>query len=461
MTQRGWSAPNRILGSGWARSSDRVPARRLTARLRDIGPLLALMLAGFLAVMTIALALMLILHREGVEQERSLAESHTRLAANAVVAPLITRELMDGDPAALAALDEAVRRHVLVGPIKRVKLWAPDGRIVYSDEPRLIGMHFDLEPDELDTLATGEPTSQLSDLDQPENRFERAKEALVEVYTPVRAPSGDPLLFEAYQDAKSVGSDSGTLFVTVLPALGGGLLLLGLANLVTAWWFARYVRRRDRQRAALLAQALDASNTERRRIAADLHDGVVQDLTAATLSLGTTTRQHAGEMSDGTVAMLTEVEDTMREGIISLRTVLMNVYPADLDQREFQAAIADLVELAARRGIQAELDLEPGFRAPTATSRLLLRVAQEALQNATTHAGAGLVLVSVGDDGKCYWLEVRDDGIGFDTAGDVPLGHFGLRVVRDLVTDAGGTVAMRSSPGRGAILRVDLPRGGS
>jgi signal transduction histidine kinase len=119
------------------------------------------------------------------------------------------------------------------------------------------------------------------------------------------------------------------------------------------------------------------------------------------------------------------------------------------------------VRLAARRGVHAELDLEPGFRAPTTTSRLLLRVAQEALQNATTHAGAGLVLVSVGDDGRCYWLEVRDDGMGFDTAGDVPLGHFGLRVVRDLVTDAGGTVTMRSSPGRGAILRVDLPRGGS
>jgi signal transduction histidine kinase len=422
---------------------------------------LALTLAGFLAVMAIAVALMLILHREGVEHERRLAESHTRLAADAVIAPLINRELMNGDPAALAALDEAVRRLVLVGPIKRVKLWAPDGSIVYSDEPRLIGMRFALEPDELETLATGEPTSELTDLGRPENRFERGDEALVEVYTRVRAPSGDRLLFEAYQDADSVGADSGTLFVTVLPALGGGLLLLALASLAEAWWFARYVRRRDRQRAAMLAQTLDASNIERRRIAADLHDGVVQDLTAATLSLGTTTRQHAGEMSGRTVATLTEIEDTMRRGIISLRTVLMNVYPADLDPQGFHAAIGDLVRLAARRGVHAELDLEPGFRAPTTTSRLLLRVAQEALQNATTHAGAGLVLVSVGDDGRCYWLEVRDDGMGFDTAGDVPLGHFGLRVVRDLVTDAGGTVTMRSSPGRGAILRVDLPRGGT
>ena len=461
MTQQGWSASHRITEIGGARNPDGMSARRLISRARDAAPLLALTLAGLLVVLVIAVASMVILHREGVERERDMAESHTRLAGSAVVAPLITPELMSGDPAAVAALDAAVRRLVLTGPIERVKVWAPDGRIVYSDEPRLIGRHFALEPDEREIFASGEPTSGLTDLKQPENQFERGDDPLVEVYTLLRAPSGHRLLFEAYQDANSVAVDTGTLFLTVLPALGVGVLLLALANVAASVWFTRYVRQRDRQRAALLAQALDASNTERRRIAADLHDGVVQDLTAATLLLGSETRRPASGMTDRTVSTLTEVEETMRRGLTSLRAVLTNVYPTVPDAQGFRAAIGELVELAARRGIHAELDLEPGFRAPAPTSHLLLRVAQEALQNATTHAGAGLVLVSVGDDGRCYWLEVRDDGMGFDTAGDAPVGHYGLRVVRDFVEDAGGTVTIRSNPGRGSILRVDLPRGGT
>ena len=436
--------------------------RRLTSPLRVAGPLLALAIAGFVAVIVIAVALMPILHDAAVEHERDEAEEQAKLVGNAVVAPLISPELMRGEPAALAALDEAMRRHVLVGPIKRVKLWTPDGRIVYSDEPRMIGKRFALADDEKAILATGKPTSELSELSRPENRFEREEDELLEVYTRVRGPNGAPMLFETYQDFESVAADGRSLFLTLMPAFGGGLLLLGLANFAAGWWFARYDRRRDRQRAALLANALDASNTERRRIAADLHDGVVQDLTAAMLSLGNATRPlQAGTISAGTIATLHVVEETMRLGLVSLRNLLMDVYPADVDGQGFQSAIGDLVERAARRGIQAELDLEPGFRAPAATSRLLLRVAQEALRNAANHAVAGLVLVSVGDDGKCYWLEVRDDGMGFDPAGAAPDGHFGLRVIRDLVTDAGGSLAMRSRPNQGSILRVDLPRGGT
>ena len=62
--------------------------------------------------------------------------------------PALSDGVITGDPEALATLDSAVRDHVLGGSIVRVKIWTPDGRIVYSDEPRLVGERFDLGEDE-------------------------------------------------------------------------------------------------------------------------------------------------------------------------------------------------------------------------------------------------------------------------------------------------------------------------
>ncbi len=65
---------------------------------------------------------------------------------------------MAGRPAALAELDRTVQERVLSEDIVRVKIWTPDGRIVYSDEPRLIGRRFTLGADEREALSAGSPT---------------------------------------------------------------------------------------------------------------------------------------------------------------------------------------------------------------------------------------------------------------------------------------------------------------
>lgn len=90
---------------------------------------------------------------------------------------------------------------LLVDDVQRVKIWNSEGRIVYSDETRLIGETFELDADELDVLGDGGSAAEISDLSRPENRFEGGSGGLLEVYTQVWSPEGEPLLFEVYYSA--------------------------------------------------------------------------------------------------------------------------------------------------------------------------------------------------------------------------------------------------------------------
>src|SRR4051794_10670928 len=327
-------------------------------------PLLVLTLAGFAVVGIIGFVLVLYLHDAGLDHERREAEEAAQLSGNAIVAPLITPALIDGDKAALGRLDAAVHRHLLHGSVVRIKLWTADGRVAYSDEPRLIGRRFPLEGEERDVLRHGGVISDLSELDRPENRFERDQDRLLQVYTRVLATDGRPMLFEAYQRFESIAADSADLWRTTLPPLLAGLLLLQLVNFFLARWFGDQIRGRERQRGALLARALNASDAERRRIAGELHDGVVQDLTGAVMAVEGATRSlaagAAGAAGDGTRARLEGASESMRSSVDALRTLLIDFYPADLEARGLEAVLEDLVALARTRGVTAELDVASG-----------------------------------------------------------------------------------------------------
>jgi two-component system NarL family sensor kinase len=97
---------------------------------------------------------------------------------------------------------------------------------------------------------------------------------------------------------------------------------------------------------------------------------------------------------------------------------------------------------------------------PVPVAALLYRAAQEALRNVLAHAQARSVSVRVATTDDMAVLDVEDDGVGFDTevgAARFEGGHIGLRGLTDLVTDAGGTVAIESQPGSGTTLHVEVP----
>ena len=169
--------------------------------------------------------------------------------------------------------------------IVRVKLWTKDGRILYSDEPALIGARYALGEEELELFDTGGADAELSDLDEAENRYERPQGKLLEAHTTIRTPDGTQLLFEIYQRFSSVNASGARLLGALAPPLVGGLVVLVLFQVPLAWSMARRLQRGHREREALLATAVEASAQERRRIAADLHDGVVQDLAGVAFGL--------------------------------------------------------------------------------------------------------------------------------------------------------------------------------
>ena len=134
---------------------------------RLLSPVAQFALSGLLVVLAVAVVGVLAVRHISRNEALRDAKQVTELAGNAVVAPAIEPGVLDENPAALAKLDRVVRCYVLRDPVVRVKLWDESGRIVYSDEPRLIGKRFALEPDERELFRRPGVRADVSDLSRP------------------------------------------------------------------------------------------------------------------------------------------------------------------------------------------------------------------------------------------------------------------------------------------------------
>jgi two-component system NarL family sensor kinase len=418
-------------------------------------------LTGLVAMIVIGAFGFILVRQSATDGALRQAEDLTQLAGRGIAEPLITPEVLRGNPAALARLDRAVHERILTGtPIVRVKVWDAHGRIVYSDAPHLIGSVYALGADEQRTLRSGGTEADASDLTRPENRSERAFKRLVEVYVGIPGPAGQRLLYEDYERSSTISASSRRQWMGLLPALIGALLVLYLIQVPLAYSLARRLRARQREREELLRRAIDASDLERRRIAADLHDSAVQRLAGISLSL-------AANASDG--PQLADPEATRkafagaaaetRETIRELRTLLVDIYPPTLQRSGLAAALVDLVAPLRAGGITVSLEVADALELPPDTEALLYRVAQEALRNARTHGEATEVDIRVEEQTGQAVLRISDNGRGFspDTADPHQPGHFGLRLMRDLADHAGGRLQVHSTPGAGASVRLEVP----
>ena len=409
--------------------------------------------AGVLALLAMSAVAVVLLQRIGEREAVNAAQRLAVVAGRGIVAPALSEPAVDGNRAALQRLDAIVHAQVLDRSLVRTKLWDQTGRIVYSDEPRLIGRRYPLDDDDEQALRTGRPSANLSELDAPENVFERRFQKLLQVYVPIQGPRGEPLLFEAYLRYSSVTASGRRLWRSFLPALAVALVGLWLLQLPLAWRLARRLRRGQEEREGLLRQALDASDRERRRIASDLHDGIVQDFTGRALQLDAEAR--ASECSTGAAGVVGS-----REG-----DALLGRPAADADRRDLSPHAAGAGapggarvarEPLRERGVVVDVDVADGLQLSARTEQLLFRATQEALRNIDKHAAASQVRVSLGRAGGGVALEVVDDGAGFDP-GHAAEGHVGLTLLRDLAGEHGGTLRVDSGPGQGARLRLDLP----
>lgn len=414
-------------------------------------------LAGLAAVVLISAGTIYVVRRNATNEAISNARDIAGIDGHAVVEPVLADGVLTGDPTALERISTVVHERVLSERVVRVKVWTSDGRVVYSDEPRLIGQTFGLGAGERAALRTGKVAADLSDLDEPENRYERPYDKLLEVYVPVHTLSGRPLLFEAYLRYSSIAESGRHIWGSFAPVLVGGLLLLFLVQVPLAWSMARGLRQGQEDRERLLQRAIDASAAERHRIARDLHDGVVQSLAGVSYSLAAVADRLDG---DEAASVIRQAAADTRRSMRELRSLMIQIAPPNLHSEGLDNAVGELVAPLAAEGVETTVDVDDSA-APSADSQTLLyRIAQEAVRNVAAHADATRVSVSLARDNGVARLVIVDNGRGFSPdrlEHRREEGHLGLTLLTGLVTDAGGRLVVASTPGAGTRLEAEVP----
>ena len=418
----------------------------------------AFAITGLLVLLLVGVAGVLVMRRLGNEEALRQAERIALVAGQGVVEPRLTEGIMRGDSSSLLTIDEVVSGSVLRGPIARVTIRDPAGRVLYADDPALIGSTFALGAAEHDALRTGDADTSESPAGRLESRFEDDLGPLLEVSLPVSTPKGEPLLFQAYIPLDSVTSSAEQLWRAFLPVMAVALLALALLQIPLALRLARQVRASQQERELLLRRAIESSDLERRRIAGDLHDGPVQQLAGLSMSLAAAAE--AVGPTDPSAGPLREAASAMRRSVRLLRSALMGIYPANVRRTGLPAALADLVTPLTEQGISMDVDVPPDLDLPPELESLLFRASREAFRNVERHAQAKRVSLRVSADDDRVLLDVEDDGIGFSSERSEPSranGHIGLPLLRDLAGDVGGTLHVDSAEGRGTRVRLEVP----
>jgi signal transduction histidine kinase len=396
--------------------------------------------------------------RIGQREAITDARTQTLVKAQGLVEPMVSSALVTGDADAVSAVDRVVRRGVLDRSLVRVKIWRLDGTVVYSDERRLLGRTFALDEDDRAAFDSGLIHADVTDLSKPENRYESRYHKLLEVYLPIRVPDGSRLLFEAYFRYDAVSAAGRRVWGSFAPVAIGALVVLELLQIPLAWSLAHRLRQRQQEREALLQRSLDASDVERRRIASDLHDGVVQEIAGAAYLLSA----DSGNGADAERTM-EQAANILRHSVTSLRSTLVEIYPPHLGDAGLVAALTDLAHDSSHDGLAVTLDaMALRGDLPSAVSALLYRATREALRNVRSHAAATTAAVRAGSDARTAWVEIADDGVGFDTSSidaRAAEGHIGLRGLDGLLADAGGRLDITSHLGAGTSVRVEVPVG--
>ncbi len=384
----------------------------------------------------------------------------TDLLAESVVQPALTDAMLNDPATASAILSARIPSELKTTEVARVKLWTPQGLVLYSDEKRLIGKTFVLDDEARQALTVPQTEAGITDSSRPENAYESSVGELLEVYRPVWTPSGKPLLFEAYYPYHLVSDRSRDLWRGF-----SGIMLSSLAAVIVVlvpllWMFYRRARSVQAQREALMRRAVDASTEERRRIAGTLHDGIVQQLAGAAFTIAGESRTAVAQGDEQLAARLVDASATVRDSVAGMRSLLVDIYPPSLRAGGLTAALDDLAKTV--NGFDAQLDIDVDAEAAAtldaAAQRAAFRVAQECLRNALKHANASCLRLQLYRAGSVVRVEISDDGVGFapeEAKMAAAEGHFGLQLMADVTASVGGSLSVRND--HGTRFRMEIP----
>jgi PAS domain S-box-containing protein len=198
---------------------------------------------------------------------------------------------------------------------------------------------------------------------------------------------------------------------------------------------------------------------ERERLARDLHDLVLQDLAHALVAAQAyrlTRKEHEGAGALNLKAII----DSLRRASQGLREAVYELRAGEAVGRALACAVEDLVELERRRSpeIEMELSVQEGFptKLPEEVCKGVLLVIREALTNARRHSSAQRVRVALGATEEEMWVEVSDDGVGFDPIQRT--GNVGIGAMRERTALLSGRLEVFSESAEGTTVRLSVPR---
>jgi signal transduction histidine kinase len=197
---------------------------------------------------------------------------------------------------------------------------------------------------------------------------------------------------------------------------------------------------------------------ERERIAMDLHDGVIQSIYAVGLHLEDC-QDRLQTAPEEVAAVLEKTMEALHQVIKDIRSYIFDLRPKVSRVEDLPDAIRQLVEdLRVNTLMTAEVESLEQIAGLVNEPQALafFHIAQEALNNVSKHSQATLVGVKLTGNTKYVTLEVRDNGVGFD--GETASGEkHGLRNMRDRARSVGAALVCESAPGRGTLIRAELP----
>ena len=218
----------------------------------------------------------------------------------------------------------------------------------------------------------------------------------------------------------------------------------------------RRTERAERELRSLSSQLVHAQEQERRTISRELHDEVGQTLTGLGIELANLEHLRDGPQSEYR-SHLADAKGLTEETLRTVRNIAMGLRPSMLDDSGIVPAVRwQASELSRRTGTPVEVQIDGNFDGLADVGRTCLyRVVQEALTNCARHAQATTIQITMEGNKESVCLSIRDDGLGFDT-GRAKTG-LGLIGIEERVKELGGSLAVRSWPNRGTLLRVEIP----
>jgi PAS domain S-box-containing protein len=217
------------------------------------------------------------------------------------------------------------------------------------------------------------------------------------------------------------------------------------------------LRESEEQVRLFASQCLTAQETERRRIAAELHDSTAASLAAVRFRIEKT-REDVKKGLDVTES-LQDLSSNVAQSLAEVRRIMTDLRPSVLDDlgilpalnwfcREYQKTYAH-ISVEKQMGIE-EQEVPDSLRTP------IFRIAQEAMNNVAKHSLASLVKLAIQKEGEKILLSIQDNGVGFDP-GTASKG-MGLSSIRERAQLSGGAFELQSGMGKGTTIRVSWPR---